>query len=54
MAARKKLHELGAHNDIRYRGPLSYQTFQVLGWSCIILSIAGACLIIWLYRKFFK
>lgn len=29
------LHEYGAHNDIKYRGPLSYQEFQILGWLCI-------------------
>lgn len=37
---RRKFHELGAHNDIKYRGPLSYQVFQVLGWCCIALTFA--------------
>ena len=31
-----KLYEHGLHDDIRYRGPLSYQSFQVLGWLCIV------------------
>ena len=31
-----KLYEHGHHDDIRYRGPLSYQSFQVLGWLCIV------------------
>ena len=25
------LHRHGQHDDIRYQGPLSYQSFQVLG-----------------------
>lgn len=33
-----KLHEVTAENDIRYRGPLSYFHFQILGWLCIVLS----------------
>ena len=35
-----RLHEHGRHDDIRYRGPLSYQSFQVLGWLCIVASAA--------------
>ena len=37
MGKRRKLHEYSAENDIRYRGPLSYQGFQILGWLCITL-----------------
>ena len=37
MGKRRKLHEYSAANDIRYRGPLSYQGFQILGWLCITL-----------------
>ena len=40
MGRKHKLHELGAENDIRYRGPLSYQGFQWLGWLCISLGTA--------------
>ena len=36
---RVKLHEQGAHNDIKYSGPLSFQSFQVLGWSCIVVTV---------------
>jgi hypothetical protein len=36
---RVKLHEQGAHNDIHYSGPLSFQSFQILGWSCIVLTV---------------
>ena len=36
MGKRRKLHEYTAENDIRYRGPLSYQGFQVMGWLCIV------------------
>ena len=42
QAAKKKrvrLHEASAENDIRYRGPLSYQHFQIFGWLCIVLSV---------------
>ncbi|MBR0367389.1 MAG: hypothetical protein IJH86_03225 [Clostridia bacterium] len=35
---RVELHEVTAENDIRYRGPLSYFHFQILGWLCIVLS----------------
>ena len=35
---RVKLHEVTAENDIRFRGPLSYFHFQILGWLCIVLS----------------
>ena len=40
--ARKKnklrIHEVTAENDIRYRGPLSFQQFQIAGWLCIALT----------------
>ena len=39
MGKRRKLHEFTAANDIRYRGPLSYQGFQVLGWLCIVATV---------------
>lgn len=35
---RVKLHEVTSENDIRYRGPLSFFHFQILGWLCIVLS----------------
>lgn len=41
---RVKLHESSAENDIRYRGPLSYQHFQLFGWLCIVLSVVMALL----------
>ena len=36
---RVKLHEQGVHNDIKYSGPLSFQSFQILGWSCIVITV---------------
>ena len=39
---RVRLHEQGAHNDIRYSGPLSFQSFQILGWSCIVVTVVMA------------
>ena len=36
---RIRLHEATAENDIKYRGPLSYQHFQIFGWLCIVLSV---------------
>ena len=35
----KRLHERGLHDDIRYRGPISYQGFMALGWLCIVMSV---------------
>ena len=35
-----KIHEITPENDMRYRGPLHYQHFQILGWLCIVLSQA--------------
>lgn len=35
---RRKWHERTADKDIRYRGPLNYQHFQILGWLCIAAS----------------
>ncbi len=32
---RQMWHERTADKDIRYRGPLNYQHFQILGWLCI-------------------
>ena len=34
----KKLRKYDTENDIRYRGPLSYRSFRILGWICIALS----------------
>ena len=35
---RRKLHELSKEEDIRYRGPISFQGFQALGWLCITMA----------------
>ena len=39
---RTKFHEYTTANDIKYRGPLSYQSFQLFGWICIVLSVVAA------------
>lgn len=39
MAGRHKLYEYSAENDIRYRGPFSYLTFQIFGWMCVVMSV---------------
>ena len=36
---RVKFHERGVHDDIKYSGPLSFQSFQILGWSCIVITV---------------
>ena len=36
---RTKFSEYTAANDIKYRGPLNYQSFQLFGWICIILAV---------------
>ena len=38
---RVRIHEVTLENDMRYRGPLSFQHFQLLGWVCIALSALG-------------
>lgn len=40
----KKLRKYDTENDIRYRGPLSYRSFRILGWICIALSQAAMLL----------
>ena len=40
----KKLRKYDTENDIRYRGPLSYRAFKILGWICIALSQAAVLL----------
>jgi len=34
----RKLHEYSAEQDIRYRGPLSYQGLMALGWLMIVFA----------------
>jgi hypothetical protein len=36
---RMKFHEYTAENDMTYRGPLNYQSFQILGWLCMVISV---------------
>ena len=43
-APRAKIHEITAENDIRFRGPLTFQHFQILGWLCIVASQAALIL----------
>ena len=38
MKRKRKIHEIDSTNDIRYRGPLTYQQFRMLGWLCIAVS----------------
>ena len=38
--SRLKLREDASHDDIRYLGPLSYRAFEILGWLCVVLSVA--------------
>ena len=37
---RVKLYERGTHDDIKYRGPLSYRAFQIIGWICLVVTQA--------------
>ena len=36
---RMKLHEYTAENDMKYKGPLNYQHFQIFGWLCMVVSV---------------
>ena len=38
---RLKWHEVTHEQDIKYRGPLTYQHFQIIGWLCIVLAQAA-------------
>ena len=37
---RVRLYERGTHDDIKYRGPLSYRAFQIIGWICLVITQA--------------
>lgn len=37
---RLKRREIADHDDIRYLGPFSYRAFEILGWLCVVLSVA--------------
>ena len=39
-ALRLKRRGVANHDDIRYLGPLSYRAFEILGWLCVVLSVA--------------
>lgn len=39
-----RLHRYSHHNDIKYRGPLSYGGLQIMGWLCIVLSVVAGML----------
>ena len=45
-AWRLKRREVANHDDIRYLGPLSYRAFEILGWLCIVLSVAVVALVL--------
>ena len=38
---RRKIHEITPENDIKFRGPLSYRHFKIIGWLCIAVSQVG-------------
>ncbi len=41
---RKKLHEMTIQEDIRYKGLLNYQHFQIFRWLCIVLEVLSGML----------
>ena len=41
-AWRLKRRGVAGGDDIRYQGPFSYRAFQILGWLCLLLSVAVA------------
>lgn len=49
MKQRRKIHEIDSANDLKYRGPLTYQHFRILGW--IFLAIGQIAVIISLKNK---
>ena len=40
----KQLRKFDTENDIRYRGPLSYRWFRIIGWLC--LACAGLAILL--------
>ena len=38
---RRKLHEVTALNDIKYRGPFSYRHFRIFAWITMAMAQAG-------------
>ena len=44
MKNRKKIFDVTSENDIRYRGPLTYQHLRILGWLFIAASQVGVVL----------
>lgn len=44
MAKRLKWNEVSLDDDIRYRGPISFQGFQALSWLCMVVAVALALL----------
>lgn len=41
---RRKLHEITAENDIKFRGPLSYRHLRIVAWICFAMAQAGVVL----------
>lgn len=41
---RRKLHEITAENDIKFRGPLSYRHLRIVAWICFAMAQAGIVL----------
>lgn len=44
MKKRRKIHEVDSTNDIKYRGPLTYQHFRIAAW--VLLALSQIALII--------
>ncbi len=40
----RKIHEITAENDIKYRGPLSYRHIRILGWLFLVIAQIGVLL----------
>ena len=41
---RVQLHEVSLEEDIKYRAPINYRGFQIIGWICIVISVPLALL----------
>ena len=48
---RVRIHEVTHENDIRYRGPLNFQHFQILGWLCIAISQIAVAVYLLVYQQ---
>ena len=51
MSKRRNIHEIDGTNDIKYRGPLTYQHFRIIAW--LLVALSQIFMLMGLYFRFF-